>query len=512
MMSKRTILSSFIALFITISLQAQEQKNEHYTLVTYNVENLFDADGKAVFDDYSPKNDNGEPWYTTADVNTKIQNIIKTLKRVDDGNGPDIIVFSELESDFTPVADRDSINYEKLLSAYENSTLSDMLLTSPTDAIKDLPSEALLLKGTKDAGLKNYHIKVGFSKLRPNGEPDNVQKNVVFSRFPFFEGKTQRHPLENARPILETWIDVEGDTLVVFANHWKSGASSAELEETRKQNATVLRNRLDELEEMNSDLDIVVAGDLNSNYNQYQTVQQVDRNGINHILLAGGSEKKVATEEDPRELYNLWYELPVDKRGSEVYRGKLSAIMHAIINSNMYDAKGLQYVDQSFEVMAYEGLNAYSINGSPKRWSSNSVGSGFSDHFPLLFSFTKADGPIDITHYGTPNEPDWTAPEPKLEKEKIKSLPRLKDLNGIDFSTDTKYYNDYVLVDQPINSRGYIPFSGYDFLVFSFDYDVKKKIGDIKGTGKPLRFVGKLILYRNIWEFVIESPEYILED
>ena len=60
------------------------------------------------------------------------------------------------------------------------------------------------------------------------------------------------HPLERARPILETKISVNGKPLILFNNHWKSGASSASLEKVRLGNAQVLRKRIDDLLERRS--------------------------------------------------------------------------------------------------------------------------------------------------------------------------------------------------------------------------------------------------------------------
>ena len=60
-----------------------------FTVVTYNVENLFDADGVAIFEDY--KVDSG---YTPRKLLTKLQAITNVLKSVDDGDTPEIVPVS----------------------------------------------------------------------------------------------------------------------------------------------------------------------------------------------------------------------------------------------------------------------------------------------------------------------------------------------------------------------------------------------------------------------------------
>src|SRR5690606_20780223 len=102
------------------------------------------------------------------------------------------------------------------------------------------------------------------------------------------------HSLEQARPILEAWIEVEDHSLVVFANHWKSGASNAEIEQIRVQNATVLKSRLDELRAENPRVDFILGGDFNSDYNQSHRYQYMQTTGLNDILMSTGDEQGVA--------------------------------------------------------------------------------------------------------------------------------------------------------------------------------------------------------------------------
>ena len=63
-----------------------------------------------------------------------------------------------------------------------------------------------------------------------------------------------------ARPILETTLSVGGVPFTLFNNHWKSGASSKDMETHRLQNAQTLRNRIDELTKRNPFADFLVGG------------------------------------------------------------------------------------------------------------------------------------------------------------------------------------------------------------------------------------------------------------
>ena len=69
---------------------------QSFTIVVYNVENLHDADGVAVYDDYQPT------LYGSAHVITKVTNIASILARFRGGEGPDIVLLQEIEIDQTP--------------------------------------------------------------------------------------------------------------------------------------------------------------------------------------------------------------------------------------------------------------------------------------------------------------------------------------------------------------------------------------------------------------------------
>ena len=99
-----------------------------FTVVTYNVENLFDADGFSMFDDYKVNS-----GYTPRKLLTKLQSIASVLKSVDDGDTPEIVLFQELEADFTPESTVD--DYDAFLEMYSDATVADMLDTEWSDAL-----------------------------------------------------------------------------------------------------------------------------------------------------------------------------------------------------------------------------------------------------------------------------------------------------------------------------------------------------------------------------------------
>ena len=121
----------------TQTLHAQSVSTS-YSLIAYNVENLFDADGVAVYSDYLPTDKQGNSQYSPADVHTKISNIIEVLKAYENGEGPDIVTLVELESDHTP-GDHGFEDSADLLGQYAHTTLQRMLTKSLTKKLHNCP-------------------------------------------------------------------------------------------------------------------------------------------------------------------------------------------------------------------------------------------------------------------------------------------------------------------------------------------------------------------------------------
>lgn len=341
-----------------------------FTVVTYNVENLFDTDDFSMFDDY--KVDSG---YTPRKLLTKLQGITSVLKSVNDGNAPEILLFQELEADFTPESTVE--DYDAFLEMYSDITVADMLDAGWSDAYAGFPASAWLLKALADEGLTGYHVVT--AEYRGTGS-GSAHTNAIFSTFPIISHEA--HPIVMARDIIEAELEVEGESLFVYVNHWKSGASNPDREPIRVENAKVLRSLIDARLESDPQADIIIAGDLNSHYNHSALFPEIVT-GVNDILGSSGSESFYETD-----LYNLWFELAPEARYSEVWRGRIGTLMHMLITPGLYDDSGISYIDGSFDKLVIPGINADAI-GRPVRWhSAGETGGGVSDHFPVYARFS----------------------------------------------------------------------------------------------------------------------------
>lgn len=345
-----------------------------FTVVAYNVENLTGVDGRTASADYRPTR------YTRAHLLTKMNNIARVMQQFERGKGPDIILFQEFERDFH--SEQYVYDYEGMLRRYKDTRIEEMLGSNYGADVARIPIEGLLLKTFSDRGLGSYRIASADDAVLPDARRFISHLNVVFTRFPI--GAIRTYPIPGAPAIVEVQVEVEGYPFYLFNNHWRIDPGDRAAEQLRLEAARILRRRLDEIVSVSPNADVVIGGDFNCFYDQklrFRWDRAALHDGLrvrsDEMLLRGGFT----------DLYNLWYELPQTRRASELYGNAWGTFMQMIISRGLYDFRGVQYVDNSFGVAAFQQLNT-TLEGKPFAWSFKGVGEGFSEHFPIYARFT----------------------------------------------------------------------------------------------------------------------------
>jgi endonuclease/exonuclease/phosphatase family metal-dependent hydrolase len=312
-------------------------------VMDYNIENLFDIKHDVGTEDYTylplsvkktlpghkkaceemsgdfRKNECLNLDWTEAKFTKKILNISKVVKAFDEtGKGPDILVLQEVE----------------------NSNVLNKLVTKGLD-------------------------KLGFAhQVLIEGDDTRGIDVAVISKFPVISSK--RHPLIingtklDTRGILEVTLNVEGTTVVVFANHWPSQSNPAS---ERAASAKLLS---DVASKLDADL-IIAAGDFNT----------IDADAPYPFDNLKGF---IDAEAEARKLgVNL-------KPGTHFFKGGWTSLDRLFVfeDANLKaQYEKFQIINKPF-MMRVDSRTGESI---PAR-SEHSTGEGFSDHLPLGMEFT----------------------------------------------------------------------------------------------------------------------------
>ena len=474
--------------------------------MVYNVENLFDIDRVARFDDYV-ENPTDSAGYGPGKLLRKLDGIRRVLGAVGGGTGPDILLLNELEVDATP--ETTVSDPGRFLEEHRGERVSEILTGRLTEAWRGLPAEMWLLKHLEDTGLPGYSMAADSADAGAVATGPMTQKNVVLSRFPITFMQT--HPTQGARGILEVVVRVGDRDLYLLVNHWKSGASEERSEAIRRGNAQVARRRLDQILAANPRAEVLLGGDFNSHYNQRQRYPQLGASALQDILGSQG-DKVAMGGSGGADLYNLWYELPVGERGSDVFSGNWGTLMHLLVTRGLLDGVGLEYVDGGFRRVRVEGVNAQPPLGLPWRWTGHGPGAGTSDHFPLVARFRSgvADGTRVLRQ------------DPALRVTPANAVPvgyeridrsRLRDaamLESAGPEAMARAMGEIFLV-QGVASRGRsaeVEVGGRAFQLHSFDPSLKRALRRIP-RGSAVRLVGELGAYRGRLQFLVHDRSWL---
>lgn len=232
-------------------------------------------------------------------------------------------------------------------------------------ALAEVENKAVLEKLNAALGAKAYpYLFYPTKKERVNIE------TALLSRFPIEKTATIAIK-DQARGIHRLTLKIENKRLDVYINHWPA---QKEKEEERLLYAAMLHNEL--LKEEGREY--VLLGDFNSPYQ----VQKDWGMGFVNVLKAGDKSAL---------LYNLWYDLPQDKRYSHSYGKQKATLDHIVIPKTLSDGKGVEYNPSSLTVF----MRPYMLDekNDPKRWQISDrgkgvhQGDGYSDHFPITAIF-----------------------------------------------------------------------------------------------------------------------------
>ncbi len=506
-MSPRLITSlSLILLGSFINLCAAEETKapSNLSVMAFNVENLFDLDEKSNYADF-PVTKATEHHWTPEKLAAKLHRIAEVLRTAEEGKGPSVLILDELEADHTPES---TVSVSDFLAAQKDKKYNEILKNDLSDDLRGMPIENWLVKALEDEGLTGYQVVLG-DILDLNNEAIHC---AILTRLPI--KSTRQLHVQGARTIVEAEVEIAGESVYVYANHWKSGAGDAKLEITRMQNAGVLRKRLDEIFKANPSANVIIGGDLNTQYNQLQRYPKMGKTAVQDVLGSQGNvEKFTSANNNGAVLYNLWYDVEPSQRHSDTYQGEWGTLMQIIISKGLANGSGVDYVGGTFGAVIIDGLNAKSQARIPNPVTLYGPGAGVSDHFPVMANFTvhnkdtKAGSPLKRPEV-TPSEALTEIPGP-IDRAK---LPRASSIEKMSVEEVANSINDLFLIDGSFlgssKKSASVKCGEKTFNLYISNPKVAAAIKS-QAKGSAVQWVGILHFHNNDLEFEINNPSLL---
>ena len=331
------ILLCLLVIF-SFSCKQKVSINPPYTVMFYNVENLFDTVSNPNKLDYDFLPDTQKEW-NSEKYFKKLNDLSKVIAAVDSLNLPVIVGVCEVEND---VVLNDLANQPRLKPANYQ-----VVWTEGPD-----------VRGIDCALLYNPSVftLVGFEQLQVN-DPDDY--NFI------------------TRDILYVQGLMAGETFHVFVNHWPSRRGGADDSAPKRiLAANVIRNKVDQIVSVSDQVNIIIMGDMND--------EPADMS-LSDILVALPNN----TTPENHHLVNLMYDEFEANKGSYSYRGKWDMIDNLIVSGFLINKnKGLSTQINNGKIFHQPFMEYVNDRGevSPNRTYGRSYFGGISDHFPVYLT------------------------------------------------------------------------------------------------------------------------------
>lgn len=336
---KTFLVNSFTILilsFTSLICQTDDQGKSFY-VASWNVENLFDSKDDPFINDEEFLPESSKQW-TIDRFETKISNLAKVINQMNDGCGPDIIAFQEVEN----------LNVLKWL-AYRFKHRDYII------AHRDSPDE------------RGIDVALFYDrKIFDIEDLDTVRVNLP-------TGTPTRYILK-----VSLRHKTEKSVIHFFVNHWPSRrGGEVKSEPNRIAAAQILKKSIFQLLDEDKNSQIILLGDFND---------EPDNKSISETL--GAAEFNCDGENST--LLNLAYTKALINEGSYLFGSAWNMIDQIIISGSLYDKKGIDFACGSYEVIKpdFMIIKEGDRKGGPlPTYSGSRYLAGYSDHFPVGAKF-----------------------------------------------------------------------------------------------------------------------------
>ncbi len=323
---------------IAVGVISCGEKNAYqtpYTVMFYNVENLFDTidTSNKIDEEFLP--DAPKEWNTER-YQKKMDDLARVISSLDTAQLPIMIGVCEIENN---IVLEDLIFQPSLRSANYEFVWEDGPDRRGIDC-------ALIYNPSVFTPVETENLTIS----DPNDE--------------FFI----------TRDILYVEGIIDDEVFHVFVNHWPSRrGGQQESEPHRILAANVLKNRVDEIFKTDAQANIIIMGDMND---------EPSNMSLSDVLVALPNNDVPENQ----QLVNLMYDEFKDEKGTYNYRGDWSMIDNIIVSGALINKdKGLKSPLDNGYVFHEPFMEYVNDSGemSPNRTYGRSYYGGISDHFPV---------------------------------------------------------------------------------------------------------------------------------
>lgn len=332
----RNNLGWYLILVVLISscTSVKRTNRREFTVVSYNVENLFDTinDPKIPDEEFLPES--VKNWNTER-YQKKLNDLVQVISEINPKELPEIVGLIEIEN---------------------RTVLEDLVQTGPLNGhgYAIIHEESPDFRGI-DVAL--IYRKDAFQEIMHETLP------VVFPDDPEFK----------TRDILHVTGQIRNKTVHIFVNHWPSRIGGNEKTEPKRVlAASVLKAKVDQIQALDPKARIIIMGDTND--------EPVNKS-LNETIGAKSPDSGAS-------LVNLMIPDDLAGKGTYFYSGNWNMLDNLVVSDELISGKRIQIVDQKGFIHNSEWMT-YTNKTGDKTPNRSYVGSkyvgGVSDHFPVYF-------------------------------------------------------------------------------------------------------------------------------
>lgn len=333
-MQKYTALALLVIWALGSCTSVKKTLKKEYTVVSYNVENLFDTldDPTIPDEEFLPLS---EKKWDSARYQIKLNDLVRVISELNPKELPEIVGLVEVEN---------------------RAVLEDLIQTA---ALKD-QNYAIIHEESPDyrgIDVAMIYRKDAFTEISHETLP------VVFPDDPEFK----------TRDILHVTGKLRHKIVHVFVNHWPSRIGGDEKTEPKRVlAASVLKRRTDELLAEDPKARIIIMGDMND---------EPANKSLNTILGA-------AAPGSGSGLVNLMLPDDIAGLGTYFYSGNWNMLDNMVVSDAVLKSRGMAVENNKGTVFSSDWMIYTNKNGdkTPNRsYVGNKYVGGVSDHFPVYF-------------------------------------------------------------------------------------------------------------------------------